>query len=161
MFVFVTSFLMYLLLVWSGGTINVVEIGIALILATILAFASHTWNPSKPFSFRALNPLRWITFVYYVCVPFAIGLIKANFDVAMRVITGHINPGIVKLEPGLKSDLAKTILADSITLTPGTLTVDVDDDGAFYIHWINVLDVSPDEKQVYGSFAHWARRLAD
>jgi multicomponent Na+:H+ antiporter subunit E len=79
----------------------------------------------------------------------------------MRVVTGHINPGIVKLEPGLKTDLAKMILADSITLTPGTLTVDVDDDGAYYIHWINVLDVSPKEEQVYGSFARWARRLAD
>ncbi|WP_024821973.1 MULTISPECIES: Na+/H+ antiporter subunit E [Aminobacterium] len=161
MFIFIASFLMYLLLVWSGGSISLVEIGIGAILATILAFASHTWSPSKPLSFKALNPLKWLTFLYYLLVPFAIGLIKANIDVATRVITGDIHPGIVKLNPGLKSDVAKTILADSITLTPGTLTVDVDDDGAYYIHWINVLDVSPEEEQVYGSFARWARRLAD
>lgn len=161
MFVFVASLSMYLLLVWSGGSIPVFEVGIGVVLATVLAFAFHSWNPTKSFSFKILNPLHWLTFIYYLCVPFAIGLIKANFNVAMRVVTGHINPGIVKLEPGLKTDLAKMILADSITLTPGTLTVDVDDDGAYYIHWINVLDVSPKEEQVYGSFARWARRLAD
>ncbi len=110
---------------------------------------------------KGLDPKRWFGFFYYLFGPFAVGLAKANIDVAMRVITGNIRPGIVKINPGLTSDVAKTMLADSITLTPGTLTVDVDDEGAFYIHWIYVEDENPSEEQVYGTFAHWARRLAE
>ena len=50
-----------------------------------------------------------------------------------------INPGIVKVKTRLKSDTALTFLANSITLTPGTLTVDIDrDNGVLYIHWLNV-----------------------
>ena len=162
MFVFFASFLMYLVLVWSGGTIPPVEFAVAFLIAIVLALSARTWIPSYRFSFlRILNPIRWFTFLYYVFVPFGVALFKANIDVAIRVITGKIRPGIVKITPDLKSDLARMILADSITLTPGTLTVDVDDDGSFYVHWIYVQDENPSEDAVYGSFASWARRLAD
>jgi multicomponent Na+:H+ antiporter subunit E len=64
----------------------------------------------------------------------------ANLDVAYRALHPKmpINPGIVKIKTNLKTDSAITALANSITLTPGTMTVDVTDDGYLYIHWINV-----------------------
>ncbi len=161
MFIFVVSFLMYLLLVWSGGGIPLIEVLIALILASVTMAAFRSWHKGRKVSMRGLDPKRWFGFIYYLFGPFAVGLAKANIDVAMRVITGNIRPGIIKVNPGLTSDLAKTMLADSITLTPGTLTVDVDEEGAFYIHWIYVEDENPSEEQVYGSFGHWARRLAE
>ena len=49
-----------------------------------------------------------------------------------------INPGIVKVKTRLKTESGIAALANSITLTPGTLTVDVTDDGFLYVHWINV-----------------------
>ena len=50
-----------------------------------------------------------------------------------------INPGIVKVKVELKTDTALTFLANSITLTPGTMSVDIDkENGILYIHWINV-----------------------
>jgi len=52
-----------------------------------------------------------------------------------------IYTGIVKVETSLKSDTGLTFLANSITLTPGTLSVDIDKDaGVLYIHWIDVKD---------------------
>ncbi|MBI9054481.1 MAG: Na+/H+ antiporter subunit E [Bacteroidales bacterium] len=48
-----------------------------------------------------------------------------------------INSGIVKTKTVLKSKMARMILTNSITLTSGTLTVDIEDD-ILYIHWINV-----------------------
>ncbi len=163
MVIFFLSLILYLLLVWSGGGgISSVEIVIGALLGLVLAYAARTWTSGKRLGLEGLNPMRWIGFIYYLFGPFALGLIKANLDVAMRVITGDIRPGIVKLNPGLKNGLAMTILADSITLTPGTITVDVDEeDGSFYIHWIYVKDVSPSEEDVYGPFAKWARRLAE
>jgi len=54
-----------------------------------------------------------------------------------------IRPGIVKVKTSLKTDIAKTFLANSITLTPGTLTVDFIDDN-LYIHWINIISDDPE-----------------
>jgi multicomponent Na+:H+ antiporter subunit E len=56
-----------------------------------------------------------------------IEIIKANLDVALRVIKPviPINPGIVKVKTKLKTPMGRLILTNSITLTPGTLTVDI------------------------------------
>jgi multicomponent Na+:H+ antiporter subunit E len=114
-----------------------------------------------------INPVRWLTFIVYVFVPFFIGMAKANIDVAYRVITGKINPGIVKISPDLKTDLGITMLANSITLTPGTLTVDIDEDkNDLYIHWINVNEralkgKSVDCNYICGNFNKWVRRIAE
>lgn len=66
-------------------------------------------------------------------------IIKANFDVALRVIRPSlpINPGIVIIQTKLESDIAKTILANSITLTPGTFTLDIQEN-KMLIHWIDI-----------------------
>ncbi|MDP8230369.1 MAG: Na+/H+ antiporter subunit E [Candidatus Gorgyraea atricola] len=83
---------------------------------------------------------RYIWFLYYVPV-FIWECFKANIDVAYRVLHPDlpIHPGIVKVKTELKSDAALTFLANSITLTPGTLTVDIDREaGYLYVHWIEV-----------------------
>lgn len=63
-------------------------------------------------------------------------VIKANLDVAERVLDPHlpINPVIVGFKFPLKDPLPQISLANSITLTPGTLTVDVEEDGTFQVH---------------------------
>jgi len=73
-------------------------------------------------------------------------IIKANLDVAYRVIHPKmpIKPGIVVIKTSLKSDIAKMILANSITLTPGTFTLDISGD-KLLIHWINVKSEDIDE----------------
>ena len=68
---------------------------------------------------------------------------KANLDVVYRALHPKmpIKPGIVKIKTNLKTDSGITALANSITLTPGTLTVDLDrqgEDNFLYVHWINV-----------------------
>ena len=66
-------------------------------------------------------------------------IILANFDVMYRVLHPDlpINPGIVKVRTRLKSKSARAVLCNSITLTPGTLSIDIA--GEFiYVHWINV-----------------------
>lgn len=75
-------------------------------------------------------------------------MIKANIDVAYLVIHPMlpIKPGIVKIKTKLTKDSAITMLCNSITLTPGTLTVDVSEtDKELYIHWIKVKAEGVDE----------------
>lgn len=71
---------------------------------------------------------------------------RANLDVAYRVLHPRmpIRPGIVVIKTSLKSDIAKLILANSITLTPGTFTLDVIGD-ELLVHWINVKSEDIDE----------------
>lgn len=66
-------------------------------------------------------------------------IIVSNFDVAYRVLAPSmpIRPGIVIVKTNLKSELAKLILANSITLTPGTFTLGFVGN-TLLIHWIYV-----------------------
>ena len=90
-------------------------------------------------------------------------VLLANLDVVYRVIHPEmpIHPGIVKVKTGLTSPAGRTMLANSITLTPGTLTVDITDDGYLYIHWINVQaqDVEGATENIVGRFEKMIRRM--
>lgn len=69
---------------------------------------------------------------------FLVALLRANLDMARRVLSPSLplNPAIVQVRTSLRSPLGRLMLANSITLTPGTLTVDVEDD-VLHIHWID------------------------
>ncbi len=162
MVIFVASALTYLLLVWAGGTIEWIEVVIAVLFGGLISIMARKWNPDITLRHSWLNPVRLVYFVIYLFGPFLLALIHANIDVAMRVITGKINPGIVRIPTGLARDGALTLLANSITLTPGTLTVDADDGSReLYIHWINVTTEKPTAADICGSFPEWARRIAE
>ncbi len=162
---FLLSFVAYLFLTASQGEIlglwSNYEIIAALIISFIVAvMASKVLFQKK--SYHLLNPLRWVIFLGYLVGPFFFAMAKANIDVAYRVITGKINPGIVKISPNLKNDAAITLLANSITLTPGTLSVDIDEkNNDLYIHWINITNLKPSIEDICGSFPIWARRIAE
>lgn len=76
---------------------------------------------------------------------FFIALIKANIDVAQKVLALpiEIRPQLITVKTTMQSDLGKLLLANSITLTPGTLSVDLRDN-ELLIHWI---DVKPGSEQ--------------
>ena len=66
-------------------------------------------------------------------------LVTANVDVAYRVLAPSmpIRPQVIEIPLRVESDLAITTLANSITLTPGTLSMDYDEErNALYVHAI-------------------------
>ena len=84
-------------------------------------------------------------------------MVKANVHVAYIVIHPKlpIKPGIVKIKSALKKDAALTVLANSITLTPGTLTIDVNPENHdLYIHRIDIDsdNVEENTKNIGGRF---------
>jgi multicomponent Na+:H+ antiporter subunit E len=92
-------------------------------------------------------------------------MLKANLDVLYRVAHPAlpIRPGIVKVKTTLASESGRTILANSITLTPGTMTVDLTDDGYLYVHWINVAstDVEEATRRIVSTFERILARIFD
>lgn len=139
LFVFVWVF--WLLLAWpvapSDGRLLWGEIGAGAVVAILVALISREVMTQR-FG-RLFELTRYFWAVIYLFV-FAWYVIKANFDVAYRVLhpSMPIRPGIVRASTSLATDSARTLLAISITLTPGTLAMEVAEDGVFYVHWINV-----------------------
>ena len=134
---FLFTLALWLLLTWptslSQNWLDIVAgVFFALRVSTLLA-RIYPDNPQK-----ALNPVRWFFLLLYIPYFFYYCL-WANLDVAYRVLHPDmpIRPGIVKVRTDLQSEMAKTILANSITLTPGTLAIDIEGQD-LYVHWINV-----------------------
>lgn len=164
------AYIFYLLMTLGTGTVGawsteeLISGAVLAVLAGLIAggIAVSRKETSGKNPYRMLNPLRLLTFLVYLIGPFFWAMARANLDVAYRVITGRIRPGIVRISPGLQTELGTTLLANSITLTPGTLTVDVDEDsGDLFVHWIHVTDNEPSCEDVCGAFAKWARRIAE
>ncbi len=130
---FILIYILWILLTWSLGP-QYLLVGLVVAALTSLVFGGLlARHPGRFF-----EPKRYLWFIYYL-LTLIWYIIKANFDVAYRVLHPDlpIKPGIVKVKTTLKSDVSKTFLSNSITLTPGTLTVDVVGED-MYIHWINV-----------------------
>ena len=128
------------LLVWLGLSWppDFQHIVVGIFIAAFVAFMTGDLFVKRPYLFKHASRYRW--FLYYLPM-FIWECVKANIDVAYRVIHPKrpLNPGIVKVKTSLNSDTALTFLANSITLTPGTLSVDIDQEGGFlYVHWIDV-----------------------
>jgi multicomponent Na+:H+ antiporter subunit E len=82
-------------------------------------------------------------------------LILANYDVVKIIIKPKmdIQPGIIAVPTSLKTDWEKTLLANLISLTPGTLTMNFSEDGqTLYIHSIHVPDKEAAIKEIHESF---------
>ena len=138
---FVTLLLVYLFL--AGFTVEEVILGsiVSLMLTVILI---NQLNFKMDYRF----PIGLAKFLVIYIPVFTWRLILANIDVAKRVLTPKIpvNPGIVKVPTKLKGDFGKLTLANSITLTPGTLSIDVLED-SIYVHAIDI-DKTLDENNV-------------
>jgi len=108
--------------------------GLIVVIPVVFIFGKGTYI----FEGVRLTPKGLIYSLQYVGV-FVIALIKSNIDVIFRVLDPKlpIRPGIVRVRTKLKSPLARLILANSITLTPGTFVVDIQED-IIYVHWIEV-----------------------
>ena len=163
---FVFSFLFYLLLTIGSGEVMLwspEEIVFGLVFSILTAFwIKKLFSEMKVTpSFELFNPKRWFFLFVFVTGPFFVSMAKANIDVAYRVITGKIKPGIVKIPSGLKTDLGISMLANFITLTPGTLSVDIDKKNNLYVHWIFVKNKNPKTKDVCSDFPKWIRRIAE
>jgi len=88
----------------------------------------------------------FITRIFYGIAYFVILLfeiLKATIDVSVRTVTGKVEPVIVEIHTELKRPISQTILANSITLTPGTLSIDLDSEKQI----IKVASIIPKEKK--------------
>jgi len=149
-------FIIWMLLDW---TLQWQDVVVGAVFSVIVSLLAGNILPPRPE--RLIDPRRWFWMLLYLPY-FLYYCIKANLDVAYRVLHPDmpIRPGIVKVTTDLKTDIAKTFLASSITLTPGTLVVDIVGQD-LYIHWINVRGEDPEEhtREIVKTFEPFIRRI--
>lgn len=161
--VFILCMAFWVLLTWSFA-VEELAAGAVVSLAVAL-FSSRFFIHEK--AFWLLNPAKLFGLIAYI--PTFLGeLIKANCDVARRVFGGctDVNPGIVKIPVDVNSDYGQSMLANSITLTPGTITMDIaEEEGQtyYYVHWIDVTAESGEAagEAIKGTLEKGVRRVFD
>lgn len=153
---FVLAFLFWLLLTFNLTAANLAA-GMVAALITALLFGKHFFKNTVKF----IQPVRYFWLLVYLVI-FTWECIKANFDVAYRVLhpAMPIKPGIVRVKLGLTSPFARTMLANSITMTPGTISVDIVGDDIF-VHWIYVSSEDPAEysQKIAGRFEKYIKKI--
>ena len=106
----------------------IVSIMVSLLISNTVV---HYWEMKDSTSIFKLIFLYLPLFLYKI--------VRSNVEMAKTVLSPSLpkKSGFVIIHTGLKSDVGKFVLANSITLTPGTITVDVNED-AFLIHCVDI-----------------------
>jgi multicomponent Na+:H+ antiporter subunit E len=129
--VFALSWLAWMLLAGELAMTEAVTGAAAALLVTLVSGQHLAVYTGVRFSWRAAIHLPAFLLV------FLRALVYANLDMARRVLSPAlpIRPEIVRVATRLQSPLGKLLLANAITLTPGTLAVDVHDN-QLRVHWV-------------------------
>jgi multicomponent Na+:H+ antiporter subunit E len=137
-------------------SIEPLELGIAAVVSLLLGFVFSFF---VVLPFKLLNPVRWFWFLVYLPW-FLLQMVKANLQVAAIVVNPALplNPAIVKGKTTLKSNLGRLLLTSSITLTPGTLSVDIND-SEVEIHCVD--STAGDAAGIMQPFEKFIRRITE
>lgn len=151
-------FIIWLFMTWPFSPLKVQDLvtGVIVSILVVLFIGKGQQESKKITEFKRY----WWAIVYIPVLVYR--MIVANLDVLYRVLHPDmpIRPGIVKIKTKLQSRLARALLCNSITLTPGTLSVDIVGD-SIYVHWINVRDVSQAQatEMIAGGFERILKRI--
>ncbi len=141
LFLIVWLLLVWILL-WGEPTVGNFVSGAIVVTALLVGF---------PLARRprtgVLRPLRAIHFLGF----FIVKLVQATTIVAWEIITpgSRINQGVICIEALGASDALVTLVANFITLTPGTLTLEVrDDPKRLFVHVLHLHDIEAVRRDV-------------
>lgn len=141
-----------LALVWVGltGELTLATFVVGLLLGVIIInpFGKRTLRVLK-LNIRHIIPLIELFFI------FLFELLMANLTVLAKVFSPKLNikPGIIKVPVEVEGPFWITTLANMITLTPGTLTVEVSPDNKyFYVHCLNIDNEDSIVSDIKGTF---------
>lgn len=127
---FVLLFLFWIILS-QQLTLEIGLIGAGAVGLIMLYSKSLLFSPAET---NLFSPGKILLFIRFIMV-MLIEIIKSNWQVAKIVLSPSlpISPSFIKVKKTFEKDFDKVIFGNSVTLTPGTLTVDIDEEG-FLVH---------------------------
>ena len=160
-FVRIVMTVLYLMAGWLlfTGTVDAFPLLLGLLFSTVVALTTyHLFIEEQEAQRRALIPRVYLLIGYLVLI--MVKVYAASFRIAWKVVSGNISPRIVHFRSRLRSDLARVALANSITLTPGTLTLDLDEDH-LVVHWLDASTTHSGyaARLIAQPFERWLKRI--
>jgi len=154
----------YVVYIIFSGSVRPYDLITGAVVAVVTGSIVANLVVARPEKLAQLGRLGWL--IAYGFRYFFIDEVKAHLDVMARIVKPSmpINPGIVRVPYGVESDYAMTTIANSITNTPGTVVVDIDDRRKiFYVHWIDVKVVEPESTRAEISevFEKYSKKIFD
>ena len=130
-----TALIMFAFWIFLSGKFSLILLLSGLISSLLVSYMSNDLligNGDIKLGF--IRTIRFIRFLPWLLWQ----IVLANIDLALRTLHPKmpINPILINIKNNLKTDLGMVILANSITLTPGTVTIDVNEN-EFLVHVIS------------------------
>ena len=130
-----TVLIMFAFWIFLSGEFSFILLLSGIISSLLVSYISHDLligNGDMKLGF--IRTIRFIRFLPWLLWQ----IVLANIDLALRTLHPKmpINPILINIKNNLKTDLGMVILANSITLTPGTVTIDVNEN-EFLVHVIS------------------------
>ena len=145
------------------GSLHPQQLVVGAIVAALVAWFSHALLFREPL--RGKLQLRRLAYALAYVPAYVWAELKAHAEVIRLILHPRmpIKPGIVRVPTELRTDFGITGLANAITMTPGTLSVEVveGEEPHLYVHWIDVKAVEPERTKVEiaGPFERFLRRV--
>lgn len=148
---FIFGLLVWLVFTWPN---NLQDLVVGVIVAAFVSYLTGDMFTENPAVYTKIKRIFWM--IVFIAV-FIYEYIKACLEMVARLLMPQIDlkPGIVKVRTNLKSETALVFLANAITLSMGTLTVDIaSEQGCLYIHWMNAKTQDAEEasKKIVAKF---------
>jgi multicomponent Na+:H+ antiporter subunit E len=129
--------LLALVVMWIAlwGQLSIANVLGGIVVALAVLMVSREVKPRPVQHLRVVPALRY-------AVTFTRQLVMASYQVALAVLRPDVKPGIIAVRLQHVSDAIATLVANSITLTPGTLTLEIEREGDTAILYVHALDLS-------------------
>ena len=130
-----TVLIMFAFWIFLSGEFSFILLLSGIISSLLVSYISHDLLiGGGDVKLRLIRIIRFIRFLPWLLWQ----IVLANIDLALRTLHPQmpINPILINIKNNLKTDLGMVILANSITLTPGTVTIDVNEN-EFLVHVIS------------------------
>lgn len=123
------------------NNLEMANIFLGIIISFLVALLYTKLFNQEEFAF--INPFYLFLYILILIK----NLLISNLQIAKKVLSKDmkLSPAIVGVKTELKNDWKKLLLANSITLTPGTLTLDIEDD-VLYIHVLQCENLESKER---------------
>jgi multicomponent K+:H+ antiporter subunit E len=133
------SLLLLVCWLWLNNTLEPGHVLLGAALGVAIPYATRRFWPEPLVVRRPLRVVEYAAVVLY-------DVVVANLQVAAIILgpLSRVRPAFVRVPLDLRTDFAVTVLASTVTLTPGTVSVEVEDDGTgrrwLVVHALRCLD---------------------
>ena len=131
-----TFFIMMGFWILLSGKFDLFHLTLGVLSSALVSFLSADLLMYKEGKNRLSTGLRFIMYLPWLMYQIVLSTLHVTFLALHPKMKDQIDPTIVTFKTKLTSNIAKVALANSITLTPGTITIRVEDQ-IFYVHAIS------------------------